>query len=382
MKAMENEDGAKMTFKNILRYIECGENAIITLNGEKYNISVDANDGIYYIGEESFENRESFINGLYNKTSIQLRDDTIVILNAIVDGTLKLDSSWEVEDDEKENLGGVTNIKHKLYRKTLTKVIITFAFIIFMVYAIVSEIISYTEINSYIAFLSKSKENYGEEVFRINKEIIAIILLINAISIAFYKNNKLRLKILFKHSRKQINEIEEKVIEKLEQNNSFSVVYDMCFFDEELIIKGNDKFESIKYEDIMCVLYLNDYMLQEKDACIITKNKKIIRTGNISNKSEFKKKILEKNSKVVFEKNIISKKSTELNKLNVKKLLYKDIIITCYKYFCIVLEIILFVCFLRNGEIVSKESMTILIIIAFFSMIFLGTFIEEFTRKN
>ena len=93
MKSSKNEEGAKIPFINILKYIECGETANVTINGISYNISVNVNDEKYYIGEESYKNREEFINGLYKKTSILLSENSTIMLNSIADGNFKIDSS-------------------------------------------------------------------------------------------------------------------------------------------------------------------------------------------------------------------------------------------------------------------------------------------------
>ena len=98
MKSSKNEEGSKIPFINVLKYIECGETANVTINGIKFNISVNKNDENYYIENESFKDREEFINGLYNKTSVLLSENSTIIINSIADGNVKIDSGWKFED--------------------------------------------------------------------------------------------------------------------------------------------------------------------------------------------------------------------------------------------------------------------------------------------
>ena len=173
---MKKEDGTKILFINVLRYIETGENANITINGKKYNVSVNKNDGKYYIEEESFENRQDFIDELYNKTSVMLTDNSVVILNYIADGTLKIDSSWQFYD---KNYEQEKNKISKLYKRAIINLIILYFFIIVVNSLILLELSSLTENNLYTKIFT----------FDINKKIIAIFFIINSISIICCKSN-------------------------------------------------------------------------------------------------------------------------------------------------------------------------------------------------
>lgn len=358
MKPKENEEGAKIPFINILKFIECGETANVTINGKQFKISVNTNDEKYYIEEESFKNREEFIHGLYNKTSIKLSENSIVILNSIADGTVKVDSSWKFEDKNKGQVNVETNKKYKLHRNIVIKLSVLYVFILSMIYIFFKEISMCTEANLYITFYKN--RILREEWFTISKEIIAVLLIINTISIAFFKENRIRLITLFKYSKEHINKIEEKIIKYKDENVVFGGKYDICFSKTSLILMRKVDFRIINYQDIVCVLNIRDYLLEkEREICIITKDKKIIRLGNVVHREELKKRLIEKNPKIIFKKskNINKNEIIDLDEININNILLKDIVTTCYKIWSKVIAIYPALYYILNHNLL-KDTLT------------------------
>ena len=334
----KKEEGAKILFINILKYIECGETANITINGEKYNISVNIRNGKYYIEEESFENREEFIKGLYDKTSIILSENSNIILNSIADGSVKVDSSWEAKDKNEDQVNVEKNKKYKLRKNIIIRLIIIYVFILTTVYLFYKSTIMNKGANSYIAYCI-NKIQLKDWTY-IRKEIIAILLIINNISIIFFRENRVRLISLFKYSKKDIEEIEEEATKEdkkfEEEDVIFGNKYSACFSKGKLILIKKAEFRIINYQDIVCILNIKDYIQEkenEREICIITKDKKMINLGNMPRREKFKKRLIEKNSKILFKKTESNNKNAIINSenININKILFKYIITSKYK---------------------------------------------------
>ena len=339
MKSKESEEGVRLPFINVLKIIEYGESANITINGKQYNISVNANDGKYYIEDESFRDREDFINGIYNKTSIQLSKNSIIILNSVADGTLKANSSWTFEDEYKNQINEEKNKKYKLRKNIIIKLIALYIFIFFTIFVLYKEIKMCNDTNLHITVYKLFQSRFSREEwfsFSINKIIIAVLLTLNNISILLFKENRMRLIKLFKYSKEEINEIEEKTLAYTKENLIFGGTFDICFSEQSLILTKKADFKIINYQDIIYILNMRENSLQnERAICIITRDKKIIKMGNIIHIEEFKKKILEKNHKIIFKKykDINKNEIIDLKYISINKILLKDIITTNYKIY-------------------------------------------------
>ena len=364
MEYKENEEGVKISFIKVLKYIESGETANVTINGKQYNIYVNPKDEQYYINDDMYKNREEFINGIYKKASIQLSKNSKIILNSIADGTVKVDSNWNFEDKDQIN---IKNKKpHKLYRNIVIKIMILYFFILVMSYIFYNEISIWTDTTlNIIVYKNRILDNEWF-TFNINKKIIASLLIINNISMIFFEENRMRLMMLFKYSRKRINEIEEKVIKYENENLIFGGKYNICFEEENLIIMRKSDFRIINYKDIVHVLDIQDYLQkEEREICIITKNKKVIRLGNVVHREELKKRLAEKNSKIIFKKSKNIGKSQILNledvNINIKNILFKDIVTTNYKIWSKVISIFLALYYIFNQRLLNDVSAILII---------------------
>lgn len=382
MKSRENEQGSEIPFINVLKFIECGETANVTINGEDYNLSVNMNDERYYIGEESFRDRKDFIDGLYKKTSTYLSENSIVILNTIANGKVKVDSSWKFDDKNQNQVNVETNKKYKLHKNIVIKLIMLYIFIFATICIFYKEISMCTEADLYITFYKRGFP--PKEWFTISKEMIAVLLIINTISIAFFKENKMRLMTLIKYSKEHINEIEEKIIRYKNENMVFAGKYDICFTEENLVLMKKADFKTINYQDIICILNIKDYFSTgESETCIVTRDKKMIRMGNVVHKKELKKRLLEKNPNIIVKnyKNINKGQSLYLKDININNILLRNITINCYKVWSKLISIYPILYYILNHNLL-KDTITAHKIVTFIIGSFGGCLIYCFIIYN
>lgn len=284
----------------------------------------------------------------------------------------------EFEDRNENQLNVVTNKKHNLHRNILIKLIILYGFIIIMVYIILKEINLCTD-DPYLTYYLGRFIN-RKELFKVNKQIIAMLLIINNISIGFFKENRTRLKTLFKFSKEQMKEIEEKTIEYEKENVSFGGKYKICFSEESLILMKNADFKIINYNDIIYVLDTKNYFFaKEREICIVTKTKKIIKIGNVIHRKELKNKLLDKNPKIIFKNSTQIRKKETLNLvgLNINNILLKDIAITFYKVWSITIAVYPAVYYLINHKLLTDiltahDIIDFIIFSPFFFLIYCG----------
>ena len=177
------EPGSKIPFKNVLKFIETGESANITIKRKEYNISVNREDGLYYIDGESFENRDEFIEAIYNKTSVKLKENTIIILNSIADGNIKVDSSWKFEGKDKEQVNSDEKKKYKLRRNMIIILILWYFIAGSVIYTNIKELI-YNEDSNINTYTTAIKTIYRNRVHYPIK-IVARISIISMIFVFF-----------------------------------------------------------------------------------------------------------------------------------------------------------------------------------------------------
>ena len=314
------ENNARIPFKNLLNYIECGEEAEILLNEKIYKIGAKLNNqeiGIayYYVDGKKFGNEQELLDFIYKDSSIQLTDNSVITILSIAGG-LKVDETW-FKNDKNEN---IQESKFTLFKN------IVFRFcIIWIILGIV------------IVLLIKNMN-----ILSLNQRI-TILFGILIYMIIFLPKNIKRLKILIKYKKQQINEIEE-----LEKDNCFG---DICFLEDYLIKIENHYFEIIKHDDILWIFrevyYYENGFKWEKDYgqfILITKDKKIHKIGYIDKEQIFRSKILEKNPNILFGRsNSVIKKVKQLYNLNIRfidfRIIIKDyfyVISALFMLYCIV----------------------------------------------
>ena len=312
------ENNAQIPFRNLLDFIECGEEAKILLNGKTYKIGVKLNNqdiGIdnYYVNEKEFCHKQELLDFIYKDSSVQLTDNSVITILSIGDG-IKVDATW-FKDNKNLNIQESKFYKFTLFRNIVFRFCITWIILGIVILLLIKR----------IDFLEL-------------KQIVTILLGILIYIITYLPKNINRLKILIKYKKQQINEIE-----KFKKNNCFG---DICFLENYLIKIEKHYFETIKYDDISWIfkeVYYSKFGSKSQEFnswlgfknygqfIFITKDKKIHKMGYMSKEQIFKNKILEKNPNILFGRsNTIIKKIKQLYDLNIYfidfKIVIKDLI--------------------------------------------------------
>ena len=301
---MKNKEKVLLPFSKIMSFVECGEEAEILLNEKIYKIGVKLNNENmsierYFINEESFINRDKFLEYLCKQSLLQLTDNSMVTLISIGD-SLKVDTSWF--KTETENLSDLKEHKPVLFRNMIMR---------FCIVSLIGVVI----LAIYIILLI-SDIKYVKIV-----EIIWVGLGIFLCCVVLFPKNIKILKKLIKYGRKQITEIEDES-KHIEEKNHFGNIY---FLEEYFLKKEKYYFEIIKYDDILWIFKelncMSDDAQNYGEIILITKDNKIHKMGYISNMEKFKQKSLSKNPSILFGRSkTIIKQARELYKLNIRRL--------------------------------------------------------------
>ena len=314
-KKYGNEKKAQISFRKLMDFIGCGEEAEILLNKKKYKIGVKLNNkeiGVdnYYVNKEKFCDKKSFLNFIYQDSSIQLNDNSIITLLSIGNG-VTVDASW-FNVDKNTNIQKSETDKFVLFKNIVVRFCATW-FVLILV----------------TLLLIKDKHYLKLE------QIVTILFGILIYIITYLPKNINRLKLLIKHKKSQVNEI-EKIKRELEKDNCFGDVY---LLENHLVKIEKHYFETIKYEDILWIFKEVYYSRrgsksQEYNSwwgfknygefIFITKDKKIHKMGYISKEQIFRDKILGKNPDILFGRmNAVTKKAKQLHNLNINILDFK-----------------------------------------------------------
>ena len=285
------EPGKKIKFINILKYIESGELANITIKGKKYDIYVNKENGFYYINDEGFKGREEFIEAIYTKTSVKLKENTIIILNSIADGKIKIDSSWKFEDENENQVNVNTKKKYKLRRNMIIALLLWYFIAIFLIYTCFKEL-KYTEDIDSLVLITKN-EFWNRIYIYFSSKFTAILIVISVSFIFFIEDNRRRIKMLLKYSSEDMKNIEDRVSEYIYENVRFGEGFDeIAFLEEGMFLKRKTNLRVIDYKDIKYVVniqYKKRKYNKNKRILIITKNKKAILLEDIIYKEKFVK---------------------------------------------------------------------------------------------
>jgi len=333
----KNNQNVQISFRKLMDFIECGEEAEILLLGKRYKLRVELNNKdfgtqYYYVDELKFTDKESFLNYIYKDSSIQLDENTSVTLLSIGEG-VKVDKTW-FKNDKKTKIQKAEADRFVLFRNIITRFCITWIVLILVVLILIKDI----------------------QFFKL-EQIVITLLCIFLFVIAYLPKNINRLKILIKYKKNQIEEI-EKSIKSNEKNNFFDEIY---VFENHLIKLEKHYFEVIKYDDILWVFKEIYYSRRGSksqeynswlgfknygETIVITKDKKIHKIGYISKEQILKDKILEKNPNVLFgESKSITKKTKELHRLSKNNINIRIIIKDFIKVISILLILYLLIQF-------------------------------------
>lgn len=357
------EPGKKIKFINILKYIESGESANITIKGKKYDIYVNKENGFYYINDEGFKGREEFIEAIYTKTSVKLKENTIIILNSIADGKIKIDSSWKFEDEnENENQVNVnTKKKYKLRRNMIIALLLWYFIAIFLIYTCFKEL-KYTEDIDSLVLITKN-EFWNRIYIYFSSKFTAILIVISVSFIFFIEDNRRRIKMLLKYSSEDMKNIEDRVSEYIYENVRFGEGFDeIAFLEEGMFLKRKTNLRVIDYKDIKYVIniqYKKRKYNKNKRILIITKNKKAILLEDIIYKEKFVKEISNRNPEIIYKefkkenykKSISAEEVKEINKAIFK--------VTVNNYIRLIVKVnvlYLFLLYIFNFRLVLKTN--------------------------
>lgn len=357
------EPGKKIKFINILKYIESGESANITIKGKKYDIYVNKENGFYYINDEGFKGREEFIEAIYTKTSVKLKENTIIILNSIADGKIKIDSSWKFEDEnENENQVNVnTKKKYKLRRNMIIALLLWYFIAIFLIYTCFKEL-KYTEDIDSLVLITKN-EFWNRIYIYFSSKFTAILIVISVSFIFFIEDNRRRIKMLLKYSSEDMKNIEDRVSEYIYENVRFGEGFDeIAFLEEGMFLKRKTNLRVIDYKDIKYVVniqYKKRKYNKNKRILIITKNKKAILLEDIIYKEKFVKEISNRNPEIIYKefkkenykKSISAEEVKEINKAIFK--------VTVNNYIRLIVKVnvlYLFLLYIFNFRLVLKTN--------------------------
>lgn len=357
------EPGKKIKFINILKYIESGELANITIKGKKYDIYVNKENGFYYINDEGFKGREEFIEAIYTKTSVKLKENTIIILNSIADGKIKIDSSWKFEDEnENENQVNVnTKKKYKLRRNMIIALLLWYFIAIFLIYTCFKEL-KYTEDIDSLVLITKN-EFWNRIYIYFSSKFTAILIVISVSFIFFIEDNRRRIKMLLKYSSEDMKNIEDRVSEYIYENVRFGEGFDeIAFLEEGMFLKRKTNLRVIDYKDIKYVVniqYKKQKYNKNKRILIITKNKKAILLEDIIYKEKFVKEISNRNPEIIYKefkkenykKSISAEEVKEINKAIFK--------VTVNNYIRLIVKVnvlYLFLLYIFNFRLVLKTN--------------------------
>ena len=355
------EPGKKIKFINILKYIESGESANITIKGKKYDIYVNKENGFYYINDEGFKGREEFIEAIYTKTSVKLKENTIIILNSIADGKIKIDSSWKFEDENENQVNVNTKKKYKLRRNMIIALLLWYFIAIFLIYTCFKEL-KYTEDINSLVLITKN-EFWNRIYIYFSSKFTAILIVISVSFIFFIEDNRRRIKMLLKYSSEDMKNIEDRVSEYIYENVRFGEGFDeIAFLEEGMFLKRKTNLRVIDYKDIKYVVniqYKKRKYNKNKRILIITKNKKAILLEDIIYKEKFVKEISNRNPEIIYKefkkenykKSISAEEVKEINKAIFK--------VTVNNYIRLIVKVnvlYLFLLYIFNFRLVLKTN--------------------------
>ena len=355
------EPGKKIKFINILKYIESGESANITIKGKKYDIYVNKENGFYYINDEGFKGREEFIEAIYTKTSVKLKENTIIILNSIADGKIKIDSSWKFEDENENQVNVNTKKKYKLRRNMIIALLLWYFIAIFLIYTCFKEL-KYTEDIDSLVLITKN-EFWNRIYIYFSSKFTAILIVISVSFIFFIEDNRRRIKMLLKYSSEDMKNIEDRVSEYIYENVRFGEGFDeIAFLEEGMFLKRKTNLRVIDYKDIKYVVniqYKKRKYNKNKRILIITKNKKAILLEDIIYKEKFVKEISNRNPEIIYKefkkenykKSISAEEVKEINKAIFK--------VTVNNYIRLIVKVnvlYLFLLYIFNFRLVLKTN--------------------------
>ena len=355
------EPGKKIQFINILKYIESGESANITIKGKKYDIYVNKENGFYYINDECFKGREEFIEAIYTKTSVKLKENTIIILNSIADGKIKIDSSWKFEDENENQVNVNTKKKYKLRRNMIIALLLWYFIAIFLIYTCFKEL-KYTEDIDSLVLITKN-ELWNRIYIYFSSKFTAILIVISVSFIFFIEDNRRRIKMLLKYSSEDMKNIEDRVSEYIYENVRFGEGFDeIAFLEEGMFLKRKTNLRVIDYKDIKYVVniqYKKRKYNKNKRILIITKNKKAILLEDIIYKEKFVKEISNRNPEIIYKefkkenykKSISAEEVKEINKAIFK--------VTVNNYIRLIVKVnvlYLFLLYIFNFRLVLKTN--------------------------
>lgn len=355
------EPGKKIKFINILKYIESGESANITIKGKKYDIYVNKENGFYYINDEGFKGREEFIEAIYTKTSVKLKENTIIILNSIADGKIKIDSSWKFEDENENQVNVNTKKKYKLRRNMIIALLLWYFIAIFLIYTCFKEL-KYTEDIDSLVLITKN-EFWNRIYIYFSSKFTAILIVISVSFIFFIEDNRRRIKMLLKYSSEDMKNIEDRVSEYIYENVRFGEGFDeIAFLEEGMFLKRKTNLRVIDYKDIKYVVniqYKKRKYNKNKRILIITKNKKAILLEDIIYKEKFVKEISNRNPEIIYKefkkenykKSISAEEVKEINKAIFK--------VTVNNYIRLIVKVnvlYLFLLYIFNFRLVLKKN--------------------------
>ena len=376
------EPGSKIPFKNVLKFIETGESANITIKRKEYNISVNREDGLYYIDGESFENRDEFIEAIYNKTSVKLKENTIIILNSIADGNIKVDSSWKFEGKDKEQVNSDEKKKYKLRRNMIIILILWYFIAGSVIYTNIKELI-YNEDSNINIYTTAIKTIYRNRVHYPIK-IVARISIISMIFVFFLEDNRRRIKMLFKYSKEDMKKIEDEVLDYIDKNTDFCNIFDRVgFLEDGLYLMRKTNLRVIKYEDIKYIFLMKYNIISsgdsfgkgklERKVCIVTKDNKMIALVDIIHREKFVKEILKRNPNIIYKKTRTIKKKEYIDLedvTSINKSFFKSIFFDTSRIFIKGNAILMFFfCVIHNTGSVSSIDNRFNTIIAVFVLI-------------
>jgi len=309
---------AQIPFRNLMDFIECGEEAEILLNKKKYKIGVKLNNtdvGIvnYYVNEETFCDKKGFLDFIYQDSSIQLTDSSVITLLSIGDG-VNVDATW-FKENKNTNIPKSEVDKSVLFKNIVVRFCVTWVILILVILLLIKDL-------HYLKL----------------ERIVTILFGILIYIIAYLPKNINRLRILVKYKKKQVDEI-EKTTKRIEKDNCFGNIY---FLENYLIKMEKHYFQTIKYDDILWIfkeVYYSRYGSKSQEFnswcgfkhygqfIFITKDKKIHKMGYISKEQIFKNRISEKNPNILFGRsNSVIKKVQQFYKLNINTIDFKIVI--------------------------------------------------------
>ena len=355
------EPGKKIKFINILKYIESGELANITIKGKKYDIYVNKENGFYYINDEGFKGREEFIEAIYTKTSVKLKENTIIILNSIADGKIKIDSSWKFEDENENQVNVNTKKKYKLRRNMIIALLLWYFIAIFLIYTCFKEL-KYTEDIDSLVLITKN-EFWNRIYIYFSSKFTAILIVISVSFIFFIEDNRRRIKMLLKYSSEDMKNIEDRVSEYIYENVRFGEGFDeIAFLEEGMFLKRKTNLRVIDYKDIKYVVniqYKKQKYNKNKRILIITKNKKAILLEDIIYKEKFVKEISNRNPEIIykeFKKENYNKSISAEEVKEINKAIFK---VTVNNYIRLIVKVnvlYLFLLYIFNFRLVLKTN--------------------------